>query len=191
MKEFLPATILLFVISLWTLTGVSESRSSLWTCSLSAYVVGDAAQQLRTKVDLDGRGLVTCRNVSGFDLDIPVTARLALQRVSPLVPPDQLRLTVTSGPFIVAGDINHLYDNFVRRTELRRASLSSELEITLIGQEDGVLMPAKIPLPPELAVGTSIESLALDFDSSAPALKPDSPSDGDPSMGSMKTSTRR
>ncbi len=191
MKAFLPATILLFVISLWTLSSVSESRSAIWTCGLSAYVVGDPAQQLRTKVNLDGRGLVTCRNVSGFDLDIPVTARLVLQRASPLVPPDQLRLTVTSGPFIVAGDINHLYDNFVRRTELRRASLSPELEITLIGQEDGVLMPAKVPLPPELAIGASIDSLAIDFDSSAPALKPDSPSDGDPSLRPTRSSARR
>ncbi len=178
MRTLVPALLVAFFASLWALTSSSESRTALWTCELDAFVVSDASQKIKRRPELDGRGLVSCRNVNGFDLRLPVEAKVKVSRGSPAIPPEQMKLTIDSVPFVVGRDLDQLYDFYTRQTELGNGGAATAgtvagfvSGITLVGERAGLLLPVRVALPPESAgAGLHVEDLRLDFDSSAPDI---------------------
>lgn len=172
MRAIVPALLVAFLVSLWTLTTTSESRTTYWTCELDAFVVGEATQRIEKRPELDGRGLVTCRNVGGFDFSVPVEAKVRVSREASAMPPEQMKLTIDSSPFVVGHDLNQLYDLYSRQADLEGVSGGDGADLTMIGKRSGLLLPVRIALPAE-AAGTdlNVEDLQLEYDSSAPDLE--------------------
>jgi len=152
------------------LAKLTTSRN--WMCTLSLFFSMDHNEQVSLNPEMDGRGLVSCRNNEGFQTDYPVLADMKLEQTPDLqrtVTKDltnEFTVSVNSGSFVITREIADLQDQF----EPKSISSSSSPGLLMMGQHNEVAFNINMTSRNRPIRELKIKSMNLHFDNSAPDI---------------------
>ncbi len=149
---------------------VSESlRSSIWSCELSALLTTTDPVQISVAYrNLEGRGLIVCRNQQGFSTELAVTAKMKMKNDPTIkIPTDESYLALSSQNFAVPRDLNHVFDHYQPRIIRPDVPPGKEGEVVQ-GRNYGNLIQLGFTGPRAMIKQAANAELQLSYDSSAP-----------------------
>ena len=170
--------------------GTDDRRSSELVCTMSLFFSMDrdktvsaqlASQKISTVAELDGRGLLSCKNDQGFttetpvladlEADLPVLANLSDADTVTDVPSNEVSFSANTEPFVVPREVNQIYDVYtVRDFSWEKPASSGAVSLTFRGGRNDLVIGMKVNSRKSNLTGLKVKSLRLSFDDDAPDL---------------------
>lgn len=167
-----------------------DRRSSQLVCTMSLFFSMDREDRFDARLvskqnphvaELDGRGLLSCKNDQGFTTETPVLADLEAD-LPPLTrtpasesfaatAPGEISFSANTDPFVVPREVNQIYDVYnVREFSWQKPAASSGVSLTFRGGRNDLVIGMKMNSRTSNLTGLKIKSLRLSFDDDAPDL---------------------
>lgn len=148
------------------------SADTHWTCRLSLFFSIERNEQAALAPEAEGRGLVSCKNIEGFQTDYPLLAEMKIQRTPELhamladSAENEFTISMNSSPFSITREMTDIQDKY----DPKLINSSSKNELLILGEHNQVAINLTITSRNRPLRELVVKSLHLHFDNEAPEI---------------------
>jgi len=148
------------------------SADTHWTCKLSLFFSMERNERAALVPEAEGRGLVSCKNIEGFQTDYPLLAEMKIQRTPELqatlaqASENEFTISMNSSSFSITRELTDIQDKYEPKT----ISSSTQNDLLLLGEHTQVAINLSIASRNRPLRELVVKSLNLHFDNEAPEI---------------------
>ena len=148
------------------------SADTHWTCRLSLFFSMERNEQAALAPEAEGRGLMSCKNIEGFQTDYPLLAEMKIQRTPELQATlaqsaeNEFTISMNSSPFSITREMTDIQDKYDPKT----ISSSAQNDLLILGEHTQVAINLSITSRNRPLRELVVKSLNLHFDNEAPEI---------------------
>jgi hypothetical protein len=140
-------------------------------CTISAFFSVDSDEHLAGPLQIEGRGLASCKNDQGFRTDLPVSLLLQARAVGDWTNAGELSFSANSSSFVIPREIAQLQDSYRVKSFASDFSDPSSPTLLVEGTEHDLIMDVRLSSSTAALQRIEIAGFTLGFDETAPTLE--------------------
>ena len=139
-------------------------------CNISAFYSIDANAQVSDALQIEGRGLATCKNEQGFSTESPISVVISARALGSLTNAGELSLSGNSSSFVIGRELSQMQDRYELKPFASDFNDKSSPTLLFVGQEHQVIIEMHFTSATQAVRKLEIVSMAIHFDETAPTL---------------------